>query len=493
MKALSREGYFDIKDDLLYHIDQNSDRKSRLMISKALEEEIFELAHRSHHVEFHRTYQHIAESLYIRKLSIRLRKFIEHCPNCLLYQTRRHQSYEELQFIRTMNVSFHTITMNFVMTLSISQEEYDCMLIIIDKFFKRMTMISSKATYTAEQWAHLILERLQIANWDVSIAIINDKDSKFMSDFWKTTFKKLKTSILISIVYHSQTNEQFERINQTIEIALRFLLSSIEDSLWPSLLLTLQAAFNNSETTIEHSSNEVIYEFRTTEISNLIQPQRNSNLNFVVKRFIYRSKAIDVISFAVSKAKAWYDKRHKPMILEKDSFAFLRLHQRYHLSSHPSRKLSQQYCEPFRVQQRVGKLAYKLKLSTHWRIHSIISIAQLKFALEEADSYDWSRFSHSDSVLVEGDTKEWSSYEIEKLVDKRFRRYERDLLIKEYLIRWKRYEPEYDEWYGEDLLDNASKLIVNYDIDHSDFNTRTRDRERISEVVPMKRFLDVYI
>ncbi len=120
MKASFQEDYFDIKDDLLYHIDQNSDRKSRLMISKALEEEIFELAHRSHHVKFHQTYQHIAESLYIRKLSIRLRKFIEHCLNCLLYQTRRHQSYEELQFIKTMNVLFHTITMNFVMMLSIS-------------------------------------------------------------------------------------------------------------------------------------------------------------------------------------------------------------------------------------------------------------------------------------------------------------------------------------------------------------------------------------
>ncbi len=424
-------------------------------------------------------------------MSTRLRKFIEHCPNCLLYQTRRHQSYEELQLIRTMNVPFHTITMNFVMTLPISQEEYDCMLTIIDKFFKRMTMISSKTTYTAEQWAHLVLERLQIANWDVPAAIINDRDPKFMSDFWKTTFKKLRTSILTSTAYHSQTNEQSERINQTIEIALRFLLSSTEGSLWPSLLSALQAAFNNSETTIEHSPNEVIYEFRTTEIPDLIQPQGNPDLNFVAKRSIYRSEATDAISFAVSKAKAWYDKRHKPMILEKDSFAFLRLHREYHLPGHPSRKLSQQYCGPFRVQRRVGKLAYKLKLPAHWRIHPIISIAQLEPAPERADPYDRSRPSHPDSILVEGDTKEWSSYEIEKLVDKRFRRYERDSLIKEYLVRWKRYEPEYDEWYDEDLLDNASELIVNYDIDHPDPNTR--DRGRISEVVPMKRFLGVYI
>ncbi len=149
MKALSREVYFDIKDDLLYHIDQNM--KSRLMISKALEREIFELTHQSHHVDFHQTYQHVTEFLYVRKLSIRLRRFIEHCSDCLLYQTRRHQSYEELQLIRIMNVSFHIITMNFVMTLSISQKEYNCLLTIIDKFFKRVTMISGKATHIAEQ------------------------------------------------------------------------------------------------------------------------------------------------------------------------------------------------------------------------------------------------------------------------------------------------------------------------------------------------------
>ncbi len=262
------------------------------------------------------------------------------------------------------------------------------MLIIIDKFFKSMMMISSKTTYTAEQWAHLILERLQIADWEVSIAIINDKDLKFMSDFWKATFKKLRTSILISIVYHSQMNEQFKRINQTVKIALKSLLFSIKDSLWFSLLLTLQVIFNNSEITIKHLLNKIIYEFRTTKISNLIQSQENLNLNFVIKRFIYCLKAIDIISFIISKVKAWYDKRHKLIILKKDSFIFLCLHQEYHLSNHLSWKLSQQYCESFQVQRRVDKLVYKLKLLVHWWIHSIILITQLKLVFEEADSYD---------------------------------------------------------------------------------------------------------
>lgn len=216
---------------------------------------------------------------------------------------------------------------------------------------------------------------MQIVDWEVSVAIISDRDSKFMSNFWKTTFKKLRMSLLISITYYSQTNEQFERINQMIEIAIRFLLSSIKDSLWPSLLSTLQVVFNNLKSITEYLSNQIIYEFKTKKVSNLIQSLENSNLDFMTQRFIYRFKVTNVITFVVSKAKAWYDKNYKLMILDKNSFVFLWSHHDYYLSDHLFRKLLQQYYESFQVQRRVDKLANKLKLSAHWRIHFIISIA----------------------------------------------------------------------------------------------------------------------
>ena len=42
--------------------------------------------------------------------------------------------------------------------------------------------------------------------------------------FWKEIFAKLGVKFLTSIAYYSQTDDQFERINQTVEIALRFHL-----------------------------------------------------------------------------------------------------------------------------------------------------------------------------------------------------------------------------------------------------------------------------
>ena len=458
-----KSGRFEIIDDLLHHVGPDS--KTRLVIPQAMEAEIFHLAHRPHHAGFHRTYQHVAESLYVRNLSKRLRKFIEHCPVCLLHQTRRHKPYGELQPIGSVNIPFHTVTMDFVLALPLTEEGLDCLLTITCKFSKRLNLIAGKTTYSAKEWALLVLERLQLSDWGIPSAIISDRDPKFLSEFWQAVFEKLGTSLLTSTAYHPQTDGQSERTNQTVEIALRFLLSSTDGTLWPTFLPALQAAFNNTDSVATgRSPNEIVYGFKTSEIPALILPTPNKpDLNVATERSIHRSEATDAVVFAAAKAKSWYDKRHTPLVLLEGSHAFLRLHRGYHLPGHPSRKLSQQYCGPFLVEKRVGKLAYKLKIPSHWRIHPVVSIAQLEPAPNGTDPYQRPTPDHPDSIFVEGDTAEWESSEIEKLVDRRVRRYGKGPLIKEYLVRWKGYGPEWDEWYGEDLLDNAMELVQAYE------------------------------
>jgi hypothetical protein len=33
-------------------------------------------------------------------------------------------------------------------------------------------------------------------------------------------------------------------------------------------------------------------------------------------------------------------------------------------------------------------------------------------------------------------------------------------------VRWKGYGPEYDEWYGINLLEDAAEMVARYDNDH---------------------------
>ncbi len=138
---------FERRSDLVYHLNRFI-LKARLCISKSLIQDIFKMTHDDFaHVEFHRAYAAIFETLYIRRLLHHLRRYIAYCSNCLLNQTRRHKSYEALNSIFSSKISFHTIVMNFVLALSASgSEKYDTMLTIIDKFFKEKLLISDLNT-----------------------------------------------------------------------------------------------------------------------------------------------------------------------------------------------------------------------------------------------------------------------------------------------------------------------------------------------------------
>ena len=78
---------------------------------------------------------------------------------------------------------------------------------------------------------------------------------------WIAMFIKWEIKFLYSIVYHSQTNDLSKRINQIVEIALRFLISTLKYfDLWFDVLSQMQRDFNNS-VNIDSFSNEIVYDF----------------------------------------------------------------------------------------------------------------------------------------------------------------------------------------------------------------------------------------
>ena len=57
---------------------------------------------------------------------------------------------------------------------------------------------------------------------------------------------------------------------------------------------------------------------------------------------------------------------------------------------------------PFKVTERVGRLAYKLDIPQHWRVHNVFSIAQLEPAPNpSSDPYERRRSHHPPTVFVE--------------------------------------------------------------------------------------------
>jgi Integrase zinc binding domain len=187
---------------------------------------VFENAYdRNSHIGFHRVFERISETLYLYHLAKRLRRYIKLCHICVIHQTKRHASYGQMVPIRPPDIPFHTIAIDFIDKLP-PQKGLDALLSVTDKFTKRVLLISGKMTLTAEEWAVALMNALRSADWGILRAIISDRDSKFIGAFWKGAFKRLGTNMLITTAYHLQADGQSERTNQTMEIALRFIITN---------------------------------------------------------------------------------------------------------------------------------------------------------------------------------------------------------------------------------------------------------------------------
>ena len=216
------------RDGLLYFTSGLAGSE-RLCIPESMEAEVFHQAHDlTHHGGFMRTYDRPRHSVYVRSMVKRLKAYIAHCPECQVNQTKRHPGYGELTPIVSPAIPFHTIAMDFIVALPLSRG-MNVLLTITCKFTKKILLVPGHDTWTAVEWGVKVIVVLVDHDWGIPHASFSDRDSKFMSDFWKAVFRKLRTAILTFTAWHPQTDGQSERTNQTIEIALRFHVTAHPD------------------------------------------------------------------------------------------------------------------------------------------------------------------------------------------------------------------------------------------------------------------------
>jgi hypothetical protein len=452
---------FERRNNLIYHLNRATD-KVRLCISRSLIKKIFCMTHDNlAHVDFHRVYVAISKTLYIRRLFHYLRQYINYCSQCLLNQIKRHKSYDSLILIFSSKISFHIITMNFVLILSSSErDKYDTVLTITNKFFKKKLLISKLNTWNAKQWDTELWKYLQLRNWELLKLIIFDRDAKFRFDLWKSLFKVVKTDLLISIVYHSQTDDQSERTNQTIEIALRYLLTSNSNLSWHEALSSLQQTLMNIITSTKYVSNKVLYEMNTRSQLVWLSEEVFEN-NQQLLRKIIRQKVVDVIDFANTRFKIIYDDKHKFLAFNSKDKVYLRLHRKYSLSKKSNFKLSNQRSSSYVIKRKMKNAVYELILSQNVRIHFVIFIAQLKSAKDDSDSFDRLRSINSESIDINDDISIKKSFEVKKILKKRTRKYEK-INVVQYLIKWSGWEFEHNSWISEKDMRNSMKLVMKY-------------------------------
>ncbi|XP_057522562.1 uncharacterized protein LOC130802564 [Amaranthus tricolor] len=150
------------------------------------------------------------------------------------------------------------VSMDFIVALPRTQRGKDSIMVVVDRFSKMAHFIPCHKTEDAMKVAKLYFDGI-VRFHGVPRTIVSNRDTKFLSHFWKSLWSLMGTKLLFSTSHHPQTDGQTEVVNRVLGSLLRTLVSkSTKD--WDVKLAHAEFAYNRTpSTTTKYSPFEVVY------------------------------------------------------------------------------------------------------------------------------------------------------------------------------------------------------------------------------------------
>nr|KYP47298.1 Transposon Ty3-I Gag-Pol polyprotein [Cajanus cajan] len=168
-----------------------------------------------------------------------------------------HGSYTPLP---VANSPWVDISMDFILGLPKTQRGMDSIFVIVERFSKMAHFIPCHKIDDASNIARLFFKQV-VRLHGLPKTIVSDRDTKFLSHFWKTFWSRLETKLLFSTTCHPQTDGKIEVVNRSLSTMLRAVLKGNHKS-WDEYLLHIEFAYNRVvHKTTKISPFEVVYGF----------------------------------------------------------------------------------------------------------------------------------------------------------------------------------------------------------------------------------------
>ena len=133
--------------------------------------------------------------------------------------------------------------MYFIIGLPKTQNNFNGITVVVDRLTKIAHFIPTLITITAYGVAKLFI-RIFFQYHRIPREIINDRDCKFVSEYYITLLKLWGTKIKLSNAYYHETDEQTKRTNRTFENILRMYVGKKQRS-WDKWLHMIRFSYND--------------------------------------------------------------------------------------------------------------------------------------------------------------------------------------------------------------------------------------------------------
>ncbi len=416
------------------------------------------------HLNIFRTMKIIKRNYYWLFMQKTVDQYIQNCYVCQWSKASRDKSNDLLQSLSISEQRWQNIVMNFIINLSDSYN-YNAILTVICRLLKErhyISCITDDEDITVKKTAEMLLQWVYQTH-DLSSFIVFNQDSQFIFILWKFLCKRLSISLRLFIVYHSQIDNQSERVNQNVKWYLCFFCSYMQND-WFKWLLMIEFVDNN----ILSSVIFLIFFFMNknfhscmsfdSDIIKYESTRERLQIAWVEDIFNHMNKTLIFAREAL--IKTWEqmmnqtNKHRKKINYKIESKMFL--NERNIITARSFKKLNDKMLDSF-INLDLIDSSYKLKLSKSMHVHDVFHSDLL---CSVVDDFLPDQKNESSRSIVIKDEDEWKINDILN-----FRCYRRRL---QYRVKWKNYDNDLN-WYNvdDDEFMNAQEIIDDFHIKYS--------------------------
>jgi len=239
--------------------------------------------------------------------------------------------------------------------------------------------ISTTEKMSAEDLAKLFRDNM----WKLHSlleSIILDRGLQFVAGIMRELNRMLGIKSKLSIVFHSQTNGQMERVNQELEQYLRMFIDHRQEQ-WPDWLEMAEFAYNNKA----HSSTKISsFKANYRQDPRMGFEMRKKEKYEGAEKFVTKMKEIQeeakaALEKAQEEMKKYADRKRGEADKYKvgDLIMLSTKDLKYQMTGRRTEKLTERFVGPYKVKEIVSANTVKLELPSTIRIHPVVNISRI--------------------------------------------------------------------------------------------------------------------
>ena len=382
-----------------------------------------------------------------------VREIVESCPICQLEKTDHTQRKGSLQSLAIPEAKWQEVSVDFVVDLPVAAEGEDAIMTVVDRATKMVHLIPCRKTTIAGEAARLFWQHV-VKLHGVPRAIHTDRGAQFVGRWWREIWSLMGTKLKYGTAYHPQSQGQVERMNAVVSQTLRCLMSDVTDlAKWIEYLPTVEMAVNSlPNRSTGYSPYYLLYGHHPVLPVELLKGDESTNVESVSKfvgrmHEVWRSARAHMEKAVVTQKK-FYDQKHRDVQFAVGDTVLLST-QNLRLKGIPH-KLQRKFCGPYKILEKIGAQAYRLKLPDTWRIHPVFHVSLLK---------QWrpSTMQHVPGEVELEEPDQPRYFDVERILQWRWNTKTRQR-HREFLVLWQGYPMEDAEWIPASYFSDPDAL-----------------------------------